>query len=100
MLYYIYTCSTMYTPLASSWNVARDTAEKASAPLDYQSRRAYLLACIRPNIKCPSCSPQALYRLLDQLDVCTELQERTLLHIISCYNVENVSCSSWCICPL
>lgn len=95
LFHYIYTCTISYTPLASSYAVALGTAEADNEPLDYLSRREYLVACvdgkstIQPQGDCP-CSPHALYCLLDELDICAELKERTHGHIVSCYTVENV----------
>lgn len=93
MLYYLYTDGIHFLPLASNWTVSLAASKN---PPRYTSRRAFLLACAKyqktkHQLQWFPTSAKTLYRLLDKLDVCAELQARTKARIVGSYTVDLVS---------
>lgn len=100
LLHYLYTDSISFSPLASTYYVAKDYAANNSLPFPYASRRAYLLALSPPSMSgiaasnesnaVAPCSAKAIYRLSDKMGL-VELKERAFEHIVSSLNAQNVS---------
>lgn len=100
LLHYLYTDSISFSPLASTYYVAKDYAATNSLPFPYASRRAYLLALSPPSMPgiaasndsnaVAPCSAKAIYRLSDKMGL-VELKERAFEHIVSSLNAQNVS---------
>ncbi|BGP22026.1 hypothetical protein Rt10032_c18g6015 [Rhodotorula toruloides] len=99
LLHYLYTDSISFSPLASTYYVAKDYAATNSLPFPYASRRAYLLALSPPSMSgiassnesnaVAPCSAKAIYRLSDKMGL-VELKERAFEHIVSSLNAQNI----------
>ncbi|GAA5856516.1 hypothetical protein JCM8547_008781 [Rhodosporidiobolus lusitaniae] len=95
LLHYLYTDSISFSPLSSSFYVAKDAASSASLPFPYPSRRAYLLAHSPLTVSgpggggVPPCSSKAVYRLADKMGL-AELKQRAYEHVVSSLTSENI----------
>lgn len=84
-----------YIPLVSTYTLAL-ASSTSEAPVKGTCRRDYLIECVKRRVDANGyfvrvrCSPQVLYRLLDELDVCPGLRGRTKHHIVACYTIKNV----------
>ncbi|GAA5892243.1 hypothetical protein JCM8208_001491 [Rhodotorula glutinis] len=104
LLHFLYTDSISFTPLASTYYVAKDHASSSGLPFPYPSRRAFLAA------QAPSPSPslaidghagsvkssqvgpasaKAIYRLADKMGL-VELKERAYDHVVSSLTAQNI----------
>ncbi|GAA5908157.1 hypothetical protein JCM6882_005959 [Rhodosporidiobolus microsporus] len=103
LLHYLYTDAITFSPLASTYYVARDRAASSSSPsaFPYASRREYLLAH-SPSAgagaagegggKAAAVGPassKAIYRLADKMGL-QELKERANEHIVKSLTAENI----------
>lgn len=102
LLYYLYTDSIFFTPLSSTYHVAKEAAQLQARSFPFPTRRSYLLAATGYNPSmmgksAPSpCSAKAIYRLADKLGL-IELKKRAYDHIIRSLTVENVRCAYVCL---
>lgn len=95
LVYYLYTDSVTFAPLASTYQALLEHAQHTSTPFPFASRKAYLQATfplattsvdkngIRP------CSSKAAYRLADKLGL-AELKSRAFDFLIGSLTVQNV----------
>lgn len=105
LLYYLYTDSIHFTPLSSTYHVAKELAAAQSKSFPFPSRRAFLLSATGysknggvnhngPNAITNSgpvpCSAKAIYRIADKLGL-NELKKRAYDHIIKSLTIQNVS---------
>ncbi|GAA6001236.1 hypothetical protein JCM10207_007478 [Rhodosporidiobolus poonsookiae] len=102
LLNYLYTDAITFSPLASTYYVAKDHAATHGLPFPYPSRRAYL-AAHSPQAQddagagvgagaggvVGACSSKAIYRLADKMGL-TELKERAYEHIVKSLNAQNI----------
>jgi hypothetical protein len=89
MLYYLYTRTIDFTPLASNFLVelGKNEDNKDNPPT---SRRAFLLSKSRKSgLDVEPASPHAIYRLADKIDL-DDLKELAKKAILSEFTVENV----------
>lgn len=98
LIYYLYTDSITFAPLASTYHVARDHAAQQGVDFPFTSRRAYLFGNIPPAVLqamtmpggAPGpCSAKAIYRLADKIGL-PELKDRAYDHIVKSLTVQNV----------
>ncbi|GAA5861912.1 hypothetical protein JCM1840_006872 [Sporobolomyces johnsonii] len=96
LLNYLYTDSISFSPLASTYYVAREHAAASGLPFPYASRKAYLLAhspAYAPDApgkgKVGPCSAKAIYRLADKMGL-SELKERAYEHIVQSLTAQNI----------
>lgn len=98
LLFYLYTDSIQFTPLSSTYHVAKESAVLHSKSFPFPSRRSYLLSITGysksttgSKVMAPTpCSAKAIYRLADKLGL-SELKKRAYEHIIKSLTVQNVS---------
>ncbi|KPV76758.1 uncharacterized protein RHOBADRAFT_51754 [Rhodotorula graminis WP1] len=107
LLHFLYTDSISFSPLASTYYIAKDHASSSGLPFPYASRRAFLAA------QAPSPSPslavdghaggagsvksaqvgpasaKAIYRLADKMGL-VELKERAYDHVVSSLTAQNI----------
>jgi len=103
LLNFLYTDSISFSPLASTYYVAKDQAAAHGLPFPYTSRRAYLAAqapslavdvpgALGAGVKSAAVGPasaKAIYRLADKMGL-AELKERAHDHIVSSLTAQNV----------
>lgn len=92
LLHFLYTDSITFSPLASTYYVAKDASVALSVPFPYASRRAYILAHsppLDPAQGVGACSSKAIYRLADKMQL-DDLKERAYEHIVSSLTSANV----------
>ncbi|GAA5919549.1 hypothetical protein JCM1841_001004 [Sporobolomyces salmonicolor] len=96
LLNYLYTDSISFSPLASTYYVAREHAAASGLPFPYASRKAYLLAHSPAHApeasgkgKVGPCSAKAIYRLADKMGL-SELKERAYEHIVQSLTAQNI----------
>ncbi|GAA6040102.1 hypothetical protein JCM8097_002029 [Rhodosporidiobolus ruineniae] len=101
LLFYLYTNTITFSPLASTYYVAKDAALSSSPPVafPYTSRREYLLAHhpVLPQHQGAGgegagpgpCSAKAIYRLADKMGL-QELKDRAREHIVKSLTAQNI----------
>lgn len=96
LLYYLYTDSICFSPLASTYHAAREAAQQSGTPFPFSTRRSYLSTIVPPTHKPAGpgvpgpCSAKAIYRLADKLDL-PELKERASEHIVKSLSTDNIA---------
>ncbi|KAL8277951.1 hypothetical protein RQP46_009583 [Phenoliferia psychrophenolica] len=94
LIYYLYTDSITFSPLASNYHSARELALQQDTPFPFPTRRSYLLATAPPAPQTDPanpgpCSAKAIYRLADKIGL-PELKERAYDHIVKSLTVQNI----------
>ncbi|GAA6048051.1 hypothetical protein JCM3770_000167 [Rhodotorula araucariae] len=103
LLHFLYTDSIAFSPLASTYYVAKDHAATHGLSFPHASRRAYLAAQapVAPSgsegtavagVKSAAVGPasaKAIYRLADKMGL-AELKERAYEHVVSSLTAENI----------
>ncbi|BGP37063.1 hypothetical protein JCM10449v2_000967 [Rhodotorula kratochvilovae] len=105
LLHFLYTDSISFSPLASTYYVAKDLAAAQGQPFPHASRRAYLAAqapgapagpegpagagaAVKSAAVGPA-SAKAIYRLADKMGL-AELKERAYEHVVSSLTAQNI----------
>ncbi|KAK4702760.1 hypothetical protein P7C70_g3460, partial [Phenoliferia sp. Uapishka_3] len=97
LIYYLYTDSITFSPLASNYHTARDLATQNGTLFPFPNRRSYLIATSIPTPHAMTASPstpgpcgaKAIYRLADKIGL-PELKERAYDHIVKSLTVQNI----------
>ncbi|GAA5850768.1 hypothetical protein JCM9279_003914 [Rhodotorula babjevae] len=104
LLHFLYTDSISFTPLASTYYVAKDLASSSGLPFPYASRRAFLAAQapslavdahtgagagVKSAAHVGPASAKAVYRLADKMGL-VELKERAYDHVVSSLTSQNI----------
>ncbi|GAA5820780.1 hypothetical protein JCM11251_003157 [Rhodosporidiobolus azoricus] len=96
LLYYLYTDTITFSPLASTFYSAREAASSSGTTFPWATRREYLLAQTSGGAEGTGgkggvgpASAKAIYRLADKMDL-VELKGRAYEHVVGSLTAENI----------